>query len=124
MRKHLKKEVVALAALTAGLACGAALAAPHDSIVLRDPSGAAITAATVNNAFSMKMTCGAAACHDGTSGRLSYDQIERHNYHAQIGSNEIRGFNPWNPDSTDAFRTGAGPVGKNWVQSPGHIGSW
>ncbi|NTW98740.1 MAG: cytochrome C [Geobacteraceae bacterium] len=125
MSKPFQKKSVLLASLAVGLACGTVFAATgHDSIVLRDKDGSAITPVTPNNAFSMQGTCSAANCHDGNSGRRSYQQIEQHNYHAQVGSNEFRGFNPYNPDSGDAFRTGAAAPGKSWVQSPGHFGSW
>ncbi|AAR36618.1 cytochrome C [Geobacter sulfurreducens] len=120
------------AALIVGLASGSATAAynaAHKDIVLKNAAGSAIKATDTVNAFSIKNTCfGTAGCHGDTNAggtlRFSYDDIERHSYHAQLGANEIRGWNPWNPDSADAFRKGAGPVGKNWVQSPGHVGSW
>lgn len=125
MSKRFQNKSLLLASLAVGLTYGTVFAATgHDSIVLRDKAGAAITPSTVNNAFSMQGTCSAAACHDGSNGRRSYQQIEQHNFHAQVGSNEFRGFNPYNPDSDDAFRTGAAAPGKSWVQSPGHFGSW
>jgi hypothetical protein len=107
----------------------AAYVQQHESIVLKNPAGTPITSMNgAGNAFSMKTTCfGTAGCHGtGTTGKLqyNYNDIERHSYHAQLGANEIRGFNPYNPDSTDKWSTGAGPQGKNWVQSPGHVGSW
>ncbi|NTV50412.1 MAG: cytochrome C [Geobacteraceae bacterium] len=129
MSKRIQKKSVLLASLAVGLACGTAFAATqHTGMVLRDRAGTPITPATVNNAFSMQATC--SACHNGTNNGgttkllSSYSEIERHNYHAQTGSNEFRGFNPYNPDSGDAFRTGAAAPGKSWVQSPGHFGSW
>jgi hypothetical protein len=129
--KALSKTVLlSTAALLFGTA-GSAFAVynqAHENIVLKNAAGTAITEMNAaGNAFSMKQTCfGTAGCHGNGTGKLAYtyDQIERHSYHAQLGANEIRGFNPYNPDSTDAFRTGAGPQGKNWVQSPGHVGSW
>ncbi len=100
----------------------------HDNILLRD-AGNTLIAPDSTKAFSMKNTCG--ACHNGSTiapstGRalLSYDQIERHSYHAQLASNEQRGWNNWNPDSKDPVVSGAGPQGKNWVQGPGHVGAW
>lgn len=134
MKENFRKGTVGRAILAFAVtvfigATGFAFAAynqAHENIMLRKPDGTPIKAAdTVNNAFSMKTTCG--ACHGDKTNYpqlLSYDEIERHSYHAQLGANEIRGFNPFNPDSSDAFRKGAGPVGKNWVQSPGHVGSW
>lgn len=126
---------VASAAALVGLAAGGALAAPanHSAIKLRDPAGAVITKNQdgTAKAFSVKKTCFTTDCHnDGTTANgggkaaFSYDDIERHSYHAQIGANEIRGFNPYNVDSDDKWRFSAGPQGKNWVQSPGHVGSW
>ncbi|GAW65449.1 cytochrome C [Geoanaerobacter pelophilus] len=126
MSKKMLKMSPLVAALALGGACGSALAAQHDSIVLRDRDGAALTADKHNNAFSMQGTCG--ACHNGSTVNnkklLSYAEIERHNYHASLGQNELRGFNPFNADSTDAWRRGAAAPGKSWVQSPGHVGSW
>lgn len=126
--------IAAVSCLTLlGAAAGTALAAPsdHTAIVLKNPGGAAITKNADGSAaaFSMKATCfGATGCHGDASGggkeKFTYDQIERHSYHAQLGANEIRGYNPFNIDSSDPWRTGAGPQGKNWVQSPGHVGSW
>ncbi|NDY41420.1 cytochrome C [Dissulfurirhabdus thermomarina] len=104
---------------------GAAMAAvpEHAHIVLRDHLGNPISpSAATDNAFSVKGTCG--CCHDGTNGLLSYDELERHSYHAQLAANEIRGWNAWNPDSPDKFRSGPAAKGKNWVQSPGHVGKW
>ncbi|MSM39003.1 MAG: cytochrome C [Geobacter sp.] len=103
----------------------------HENIVLKNADGVAIKATDAVNAFSIKNTCfgpaGTTGCHgDATASgslKFSYDDIERHSYHAQLGANEVRGWNPANPDS-DAWRAGAGPQGKNWVQSPGHVGSW
>lgn len=117
----------------------------HESIVLKDPAGTPITEMNApGNAFSMKTTCFTTDCHGDTNApgnlKYTYDDIEKHSYHAQIGANEQKGYNPWNPDATvtefdkdglatgnqtaDKWRRGAGPVGKNWVQSPGHVGSW
>jgi hypothetical protein len=127
-------------ALLIGLAAGSVLAAPndHSGIVLKDYQGSAITknADGSAKAYSVKTTCfGATGCHGGANApgkaAYSYDQIESHNYHAQLGANEYKGFNPYNPDAYnpytnvgDKWRVGAGPVGKNWVQSSGHLGSW
>ena len=140
MKGTFTKKALGRTALLSGVALllgftGSAFAAylqQHENIVLKAPDGTNITSMSgPNNAFSMKQTCFTTNCHnDGTNptggGKASYkyDDIERHSYHAQLGANEIRGFNPWNPDSSDKFRSGAGPQGKNWVQSPGHVGSW
>ena len=133
MVKHPKKKVarhlLAASALAVGVA-GAAFAATsdHTKILLKDPAGNQLVSGSTT-AFSIKTTCfGTAGCH-GDAGavgnaKYTYDQIESHNYHTSLGANEFRGFNPGNPDSTDAWRQGAGPKGKNWVQSPGHLGSW
>ena len=127
-RKKATRQLLVASALAVGMA-GAAVAAynpAHEKIMLKDPAGANITG---DAAYSIKTTCfGTAGCHGDAAATgnavYTYDQIERHSYHAQLGANEFRGFNPANPDSTDAWRAGAGPKGKNWVQSPGHLGSW
>jgi hypothetical protein len=126
-----KTVVLSTTALVFGVA-GSAFAAynaAHENIVLKNAMGTAVKATDTANAYSIKNTCfGTAGCHGdinaGGKMRYGYDDIERHSYHAQLGANEIRGWNPANPDSSDAFRSGAGPQGKNWVQSPGHVGSW
>ncbi len=139
-RRKLVKAAVVSSAVLMGLAAGSALAAPgdHSNIVLKDFAGTAIKKNTDGSAtaYSVKTTCfGAAGCHGGAgaSGNAvySYDDIERHSYHTQLGSNEFKGFNPANPDAYnpytdtgDKWRPGAGPQGKNWVQSAGHFGSW
>ncbi|MBI1920795.1 MAG: cytochrome C [Geobacter sp.] len=126
---RMRVGLLAGAALLTGLAT-AALAVTHPDIPLLDAGGNSISAAGGTAAFSMKKTCGTSSCHDGSTpastGRtlLSYDQIERHSYHAQLASNEQRGWNNWNPDSADPLRNGAQPIGKNWVQGPGHVGAW
>ncbi|MCM2356887.1 MAG: cytochrome C [Geobacteraceae bacterium] len=122
------------AALLVGLAGGTALAynAAHDNIVLKDAGGNNITMSGAGNAYSVQTTCFTASCHGTGSGSLAftYDQMEKHNYHAMNGSNEVRGFNAWNPDGVlpngdaDPLRRGVATQGKNWVQSPGHVGNW
>lgn len=130
-RKALLSAVSCAALL--GVSAGVAFAAvpAHKAILLKDAAGLAITKDPTTGsatAFSMKNTCFTGGCHGqagtGSVMNYTYDDIERHSYHAQLGANEIRGFNPFNIDSTDAFRTGAAAPGKNWVQSPGHVGSW
>jgi hypothetical protein len=120
----IKRHVLKIAMLTCltfltGLA---GMAFAHPAIPLLDEAGAPLdydavaAAAGVAPAYSAKATCG--ACHD-------YNQIEKHSYHAQIGANEWRGWNPFNPDATvDKFKAGVGAKGKNWVQSPSHLGKW
>ena len=136
MTRVWRKQLLVTAGILAGvlLSAGAVLAynPAHENIYLRDPDGALITGSTSNNAFSMKTTCG--ACHNGSTGvfndyavtkaLLSYDQIERHSFHAQLAANEQRGWNNWNPDNPDSIVNGDGPKGKNWVQGPGHVGAW
>jgi len=89
----------------------------HDNITLRGPDGAAITTpadCTPTTAFSAKETCG--ACHNGSAqaacGKvlLSYDEIEKHAYHAQLGANQITG---WQSHPAKA-----------WMQSVAHFGNW
>jgi hypothetical protein len=109
----------------------------HDHITLRGPDGAAIGTpgdCTATTAFSAKETCG--ACHDGTSQQacgkvlLSYDEIERHSYHAQMSANELVGWAAYNAGATGPtaflakFRKSSTPKGKPWVQSVGHFGKW
>ena len=134
---HPGMMLMAVAFLVLGLA-GSALA--HPDITLRDATGAAIADPGFQSidpadanfmqynlapAFSAKETCG--ACH-GDKGTypnlLSYDEIEKHSYHTQLGANQLAGWNPWNPDSANKFKKGVGPKGKPWVQSPGHFGKW
>ena len=126
--------LLSTAALMVAMMGGNALAsvAAHENIILRGPDGAAITVldgttesalldSTTANAFSMKATCG--ECHNGTNGLLSYDEIERHSYHAQLAANDQYGWNPWNPDG-NKWESGPSPKGKNWVQGQGHTGAW
>ena len=119
----------AAAFLVLGLA-GSAMAT-HPDIQLRDAGNALIPAAglgTLQPAFSVKNTCG--ACHDGvTPGGdslplLSYDEIEKHSFHTQMGANQLNGWGAWNPDSGSKYLKGPAAKGKNWVQSPGHFGKW
>jgi hypothetical protein len=127
MTKTKTSRALAISALLLALSAGSALAAAHDNIVLRLPDGSPVTDLNgLNNAFSMKATCGAAQCHDGSgTGVMAIDvnEIEKHSYHAQLSANEHEGFNSFNPDGT-AWEAGAGPKGKNWVQGQGHLGAW
>lgn len=137
-KKALKAAAVSTAAIVS-LAAGSALAynAAHENIVLKDPAGAKVTldASGKGAAYSVKTTCfGTAGCHGDAAAAgnnsFTYDQIEKHSYHAMNGTNELRGFNNWNPDgitpdgAADPFRRGVSPQGKNWVQGPGHLGNW
>jgi hypothetical protein len=92
----------------------------HDQIILRAANTGAISSAGgLRLAFSAKETCG--YCHnggttpDGFDGNgnplLSYDQIEQHSYHGQLGANQM---------TTWGVASGAKP----WVQSPAHVGNW
>ena len=113
------KRWVALLAATALVFGLAGFAAAHPEIPLRDVDGAVITPPAnegdLQPAYSAKATCG--FCHD-------YDQVEQHSYHTQLAANQFFGWNIWNPDSPNAYKNGAAPKGKNWVQSPGHFGKW
>ncbi|GAB4177588.1 MAG: cytochrome c [Geothermobacteraceae bacterium] len=106
-----------LAASVAMVLTGAALAFAHAPIALRGPDGNILTdnPAGPEVAFSTKQTCG--LCHD-------YDRVEQHSYHTQLAANQLFGWNNWNPDSPNTFKSGPAPKGKNWVQSPGHVGKW
>ena len=112
--KTTKLMLVTCLAMLAGLAGNAF---GHYDVPLRDATGAIITtdAEGVGAAYSSKMTCG--TCHN-------YSNIEQHSYHALLGSNELKGYNPFNPDSTDKYKSGVATKGKSWVQSPGHVGKW
>ena len=88
----------------------------HPEVTLKNFADGNIPyAAGLQPAYSAKATCG--GCH-------TYDKIEQHSYHAQIGANQFWGWNQFNPDSPNKFKTGVGSKGKNWVQSPGHLGKW
>ncbi len=86
--------------------------AAHPDVQLRDAAGSLIPAGLAPApAFSMKATCG--YCHGDKAtypDLLSYDEIEKHSYHAQLGANQMVEFNP--------------SAAKPWVQSPGHFGKW
>ncbi len=112
-----------------------AMPAKHVKIYLRDADGNVLTKddlygenATQPNAFSMKTTCG--FCHNGTdrdgdgvalgATLVSVDAIEKHSYHAQLGANQFWGWNAFETGNTSSTAA----KGKNWVQSPGHVGKW
>ncbi len=86
------------------------------TIILKDADGQPITATSGNNAFSAKTTCG--VCHH------PYNNIEWHSYHAQLGANEQKGWNPYNANSSDKYLRGPATKKKPWVQSTGHVGKW
>ena len=105
---------------------------PQTQIILRGADGNAIPSGTgLQPAFSVKETCG--ACHDGSKldgngdPLLSYNEIERHAYHAQMSANEFVGWNTYNANAVglfSKFRKSGTPKGKSWVQSLGHFGKW
>lgn len=111
MKKRYKRGfcVAALGSLTL-MAGSQAFAAHSVDITLRDAAGNPIPAGS-NAAYSARQTCG--TCHD-------YDAIERHSYHAQLGANEHKGWNPWAYGNMNSVAA----KGKPWVQSPGHVGKW
>jgi hypothetical protein len=114
MKKNYKSCMLGSIITTAALLIGTqAFAAHTEAIPLLDSSGSPITVGggNDNTAYSAKATCG--ACHD-------YDGIERHTFHAQLGANEHKG---WNPFSNGNWPSGAAK-GKAWVQSAGHVGKW
>ncbi len=90
----------------------------HWDVKLRDSNGDTIpynADGTPAPAYSAKQTCG--ACHN-------YELMERNSYHAQLGNNQMVGWAAWNPNSPSKFKSGVAAKGKNWVQSPGHVGKW
>lgn len=88
----------------------------HPSVPLRDYNDDLIPAGSgLQAAYSAQTTCG--GCHH-------YDEIEQHSYHAQLGANQWMGWNLFNPDSPNTYKNGVAAKGKNWVQSPGHVGKW
>ncbi|SHI76900.1 hypothetical protein SAMN02745165_00811 [Malonomonas rubra DSM 5091] len=114
MKKQYRVHIALMACLAVLLGM-AGVAFAHPNVTLKDASGTAIPVGG-DAAYSPKQTCG--GCHD-------YDSIEQHSYHALIGSNELKGFNPYNPDHpTDKYLSGVATKGKSWVQSPGHVGKW
>lgn len=119
MKKIINTRMALGVACSLGLAFGLAgtlQAAPsaHSKITLKDAAGVDIPVGS-NKAYSSHQTCG--ACHD-------YAQIERHSTHAQLGSNGIDGWSPWNPDSKNMDVNGCNYLGKEWTQTYGHTGKW
>ncbi len=125
MKKKLNTHIALGIACSVGLAFGlsgtlqAALTTEHDAIILRSPETVAGVGVPLEvgstTAYSAKNTCG--FCHD-------YNGIEKHAVHAQLGANQYSGWNPYNPDSPLGERNNDTSVGKNWVQSSGHVGKW
>jgi len=114
MKKNYKSCLVTACVTTAALFVGSSAFAAHtDPIPLLDAAGSPVTVggAADDVAYSAKETCG--ACHD-------YNTIERHSFHAQMGSNQFVGWNAWKNGNINsgAFKS------KPWVQSLGHIGKW
>ena len=128
-RKYKMTWAVALSgALVLGGLAGSAFAA-HPTVVLADANGVDIgpTNGNTTAVFSFDKTC--SGCHTdlgtGSYGpEAPYVDIEKHSYHTQLGANEFKGWNNWNPDSPDGFKSGPAPKGKNWTQAPGHVGKW
>lgn len=114
MKKQYKVQIALMACLAVLLGMAGVSFAAHYGIVLKDSAGNVIPVGGTA-AYSPKQTCG--NCHQ-------YDLIEQHSYHALIGSNELKGFNPFNPNSADKYKKGVATKGKSWVQSPGHVGKW
>ncbi|MFZ5759728.1 MAG: cytochrome C [Thermodesulfobacteriota bacterium] len=127
MKKRYQRGMLVTSLTAAALlfAASQAQSFSHNNVTLRDASGNAIAAIDTNGdgtadappaaapAFSAQKTCGAVGCHD-------YQAIERHSYHAQLGANEISGWNAWTMGNWNSIAT----KGKPWVQSPGHVGKW
>ena len=113
MTKQYRLHIALLSCLAVMVGMIGVSFAAHPPVTLRDASGP--IAVGSDAAYSPKATCG--GCHN-------YDSIEQHSYHALIGSNELKGFNPFNPNSSDKYKSGVATKGKSWVQSPGHVGKW
>ncbi len=136
-----------------GVGTANAMPAKHTKIYLRGPDGEPITKwvmkgddATIPNAFSAKATCG--WCHNGSDREYanpaefrsggpptgtalgatlrSYDEIERHGYHFQLGANHLKGWNCGMPPSYGGSGSWVSHVSmaKPWVQGQGHVGKW
>jgi len=114
MKKQYRVHIALMTCLAVMLGMAGVSFAAHPNVTLKDAGGTAI-AVGGTDAYSPKQTCG--NCHD-------YDSIEQHSYHAQIGANELKGYNAFNPNETDKYLKGVATKGKSWVQSPGHVGKW
>jgi hypothetical protein len=114
MKKNYKSCIVGSLVTTAALLIGSSAFALHtEPIPLLDAAGNPVTVggAADKVAYSAKATCG--ACHD-------YNKIERHSFHAQLGANEHKGWNPWKYGNMNSIAS----KGKPWVQATGHVGKW
>lgn len=114
MKKNYKSCIVGSLVTTAALLIGSSAFALHtDPILLKDAAGNPVTigGAADKVAYSAKVTCG--TCHE-------YNKIERHSFHAQLGANEHKGWNPWKFGNMNSIAS----KGKPWVQSTGHVGKW
>lgn len=107
-------KLLALLSCIAMLGIAGNAFALHPAVPLYDKDAGPVTVAN-GAAISSKMTCG--WCHD-------YDNIEQHSYHSLLGSNELKGWMAYNPNSSDKYKKGVATKGKSWVQSPGHVGKW
>ena len=114
MKKQYRLHIALLSCLAILVSMAGVSFAAHPNVTLKAASGSAI-AVGGSDAYSPKQTCG--GCHD-------YDSIEKHSYHALIGSNELKGWMAYNPNSSDKYKKGVATKGKSWVQSPGHVGKW
>lgn len=114
MKKNNKRNYLLSALSVAVLLVSSQAFADHptgNSVVLKDATGADI-AVGGTQAFSFFQTCNG-GCHN-------YENIEPHQYHAQLGANEFKGW--------DAHKYGnwnnINSVRLPWSQSPGHLGKW
>ena len=115
MKKNYKSCIVGTLVTTAALLIGSSAFAVHGPIPLLDAAGNPVTVGDLGTnsktAYSANKTCG--ACHD-------YNAIERHSFHAQLGANEHKGWNPWKNGNMNSVASKSKP----WVQSTGHVGKW
>lgn len=114
MKKQYRLHIALLSCLALVLGM-AGVAFAHPPVGLKDAAGNWITTMADAPAYSIKQSC--TACHD-------YDSIEQHSYHSLLGSNELKGWMAYNPNSADKYKKGVATKGKSWVQSPGHVGKW
>ncbi|MEW6520068.1 MAG: hypothetical protein AB1461_11700 [Thermodesulfobacteriota bacterium] len=132
MKKSYKSGIVISAVTAAAMMMGGSQAWSHPSVYIKDANDQFIRPVFVDAgldgvagnaddayelpagplpAYSSKNSCG--ECHD-------YQAVERHSYHAQLGANQILGWNAWAMGNWNSEAT----QGKPWVQSPGHVGKW
>ncbi|SHI76965.1 hypothetical protein SAMN02745165_00813 [Malonomonas rubra DSM 5091] len=114
MKKHYKVHIALMTCLAILLGMAGVTFAAHPPVTLKDVGNQPIAVGS-DAAYSPKQTCG--GCHD-------YDSIEQHSYHALLGSNELKGWMAYNPNSPDKYKAGVAAKGKSWVQTPGHVGKW